>query len=149
MPDTLPTHTVAQVAIVVRDVEATAKAWADLLGVDTPQWKLSGPREETNACYRGEPTDGRAKLAFFHMDNLSIELIEPVGGPSTWQEFLDAHGDGIHHIAFRVGDMDGHVAMFETKGMPLQQSGDFKGGCYRYIDSTAKLGAIVELLAKK
>ncbi len=149
MPDTLTTRTVTQVAIVVRDVEATAKAWAGLLGVDVPQWQRTAPREETNACYRGEPTDGRAKLAFFHMDNLSIELIEPVGGPSTWQEFLDAHGDGIHHIAFRVEDMDRHVAMFEAKGMPLQQRGDFKGGGYRYIDSTGKLGAIVELLGKK
>ena len=149
MSDTLTTHTVAQIAIVVRDIESTAKAWADLLGVDAPPWHMTDPREESNACYRGEPTDARAKLAFFHMDNLSIELIEPVGGPSTWQEFLDAHGDGVHHIAFRVEDMDGHVAMFEAKGMTLQQSGDYTGGCYSYMDSTGKLGTIVELLAKR
>jgi hypothetical protein len=39
-------------------------------------------------------------LAGIFMLGLSIELIEPDGKPSTWQEFLDIRGEGIHHIAF-------------------------------------------------
>ena len=91
--------------------------------------------------------DARAKLAFFDLGHVQLELIEPVGGPSTWQEFLDTKGEGVHHIAFNIEDMDAQVAMLEEKGMPLVQRGDFQGGCYSYIDSTAQLGVMIELLA--
>ena len=99
--------------------------------------------------YRGEPTEARAKLAFFGAGSLSIELIEPVGGPSTWQEFLDAHGEGMHHIAFHIDDMEGQVEMLAGKGMPAVQSGDYTGGCYAYIDSVPQLGVILELPANR
>ena len=42
-------------------------------------------KEETNIKYRGKPTDGRAKLAFLKLGEISLELIEPIGGPSIWQ----------------------------------------------------------------
>jgi len=151
MPDgnvnKLSCRTVCQIGLVVRDVEKSARAYADLLGVDVPGWIITGPQRETNSRYHDKPTDARAKLAFFQMDNISIELIEPVDGPSTWQEFLDTKGEGVHHIAFHVEDMDGHVAMLGDKGMPLAQRGDFTGGGYTYIDSGKKLGVILELLA--
>lgn len=147
--DHLTSKTITQIGFVVRDVEASARIFADLLGVEVPGWTLTAPQEETHAVYRGRPTGGRAKLAFFKMDNLSLELIEPVGGPSTWREFLDTKGEGVHHIAFRIEGTDEHVAMLEAKGMPLVQRGDFKGGCYAYIDSLAKLGVLIELLERK
>ena len=140
---------VCQVAVVVRDVEAKAKAYADLFGLKVPAVHLTGPQEESHSRYRGKPTDGRAKLAFIQLENLSLELIEPVGGPSTWQEFLDAHGEGVHHIAFRIKDTDGHIAMLAKKGIPLVQRGDFKGGVYSYFDGSEKLGMILELLENR
>lgn len=149
MADTLSSTEICQVAIVVRDVEKSAKAFADLFGVDVPDWSLTAPKKETNIQYRGEPTDGQAKLAFLRTGAVSLELIEPVGGPSTWQEHLDAHGESVHHIAFRVEGMDEQVAMLEKKGMPAVQRGDFKGGCYAYIDSAPKLGVMLELLASR
>ena len=39
--------------------------------------------------YRGKPSDAKAKLTFFQLENITIELIEPVGENSTWKEFLD------------------------------------------------------------
>ena len=151
MPDAklnkLSCRTVCQIGLVVRDIKKSARAYADLLGVDVPDWSITAPQKDTNTSYHGRPTDARAKLAFFQMDNISIELIEPVGGPSTWQEFLDTKGEGVHHIAFHVEDMDGHIAMLGKKDMPLAQRGDFTGGGYAYIDSGKRLGVILELLA--
>lgn len=144
--ETLGSREVVQVGIVVRDVEKTARAFADLFGVEAPQWRMTGPQEETHIRYRGQPTSARAKLAFFRYGPVAIELIEPVGGPSTWQEFLDTKGEGVHHIAFMIQDMDAQVAMLERKGMPAVQRGDYKGGCYSYIDSAPQLGVILELL---
>jgi hypothetical protein len=41
--------------------------------------------------FRGSPSQGRAKLAFFNLNNIVLEIIEPIGGPSTWSEFLEKH----------------------------------------------------------
>jgi methylmalonyl-CoA/ethylmalonyl-CoA epimerase len=147
MTATLSTDTVVQIGLIVRDVEATAQAYAELLGVAVPQWVLTGPEVEAHTRYRGVPTEARAKLAFFRLGNMQLELIEPVGGPSTWREFLEAHGEGVHHIAFEVEDMQDQVAALAAKGMPLVQRGDYTGGCYAYIDSGEQLKVILELLA--
>jgi methylmalonyl-CoA epimerase len=147
--ESLNTQRVTQIAVIVRDVEKTAKAWADLFGIEVPQASLTDPPEKAHTLYRGKPTEGRAKLIFFKMDNLQLELIEPVGGPSTWQEFLDTKGEGIHHIAFEVKGMDEQIAKLEKKGMPLIQRGEwtaYTGGCYTYFDSLQQLGVILELL---
>ncbi|MFH1008543.1 MAG: VOC family protein [Candidatus Latescibacterota bacterium] len=137
---------VCQIGVVVRDIERSAKAYADLFGEGLPDWFMTGPEEEAHTRYRDLPSDGRAKLAFFQLGALSLELIEPVGGPSTWQEFLQTEGEGVHHIAFQIKDMDGQVAILGKKGMPLVQSGDYTGGCYAYIDSVPQLGVMLELL---
>jgi methylmalonyl-CoA/ethylmalonyl-CoA epimerase len=147
MSSKLSTNIATQVALVVRDVEKTSRVFADLLGVDVPQWVITDTIDKTGATYRGQPMEARAKLAFFDLGSLSLEIIEPVGGPSVWQDFLDTRGEGVHHIAFKVADMDAEIAMLEAKGMPAVQRGNFTGGCYSYIDSVDKLGVMLELLA--
>jgi catechol 2,3-dioxygenase-like lactoylglutathione lyase family enzyme len=142
----LGTQTICQVAIVVRDIEEAAAAWAGVFGVETPSASLTDPQEKSHVRYRGEPTEGRAKLAFFQCGGLSLELIEPVGGPSTWQEFLDAHGPGVHHVAFQIQGMDEVCARLDAKGMPTVQRGDYTGGRYGYVDATKQLAVTLELL---
>jgi len=66
--------------------------------------------------------------------------------PSTWREFLDTKGEGVHHIAFEIKGMEDKTALLGKKGMTLLQKGDYEGGRYAYIDGAAKLGLILELL---
>ena len=145
-PETLGSRVVCQIGLVVRDIEKSTKTYADLFGVEVPDWSLTDPEERAHTRYRGQSSAGRAKLAFFQLGEVSLELIEPVGGPSTWQEFLEAKGEGVHHIAFQIKGMDDQVAILEKKSMPLVQCGDYTGGCYAYIDSAPQLGVILELL---
>src|SRR5512144_2874176 len=98
----LGTLTVTQIGIVVRNIDTSRQAYADVFGVPVPPANLTDPLEQAHTEYRGQPSEARAKLAFFKFGQVSIELIEPVGGPSTWQEFLDTHGEGVHHIAFNI-----------------------------------------------
>jgi len=144
----LSSQAITQVGLVVRDIDTTSRAFADLFGVEVPAWHMTDTADTAHTRYRGQPTEARAKLAFFRLPGVTIELIEPVGGPSTWQEFLETRGEGVHHIAFQVPDMPAEVAMLEAKGLPAVQSGDYTGGCYTYIDGEAKLGIILELLAR-
>jgi len=142
-------NVICQVALVVRDIQKTAGAWADALGVPTPNIVVTDVQDKTHANYRGSPTQARAKLAFFNVGpQLSLEIIEPVGAPSVWRDFLDAKGDGVHHVAFHVEGMAQAVAYLDGKGMGLVQRGDFVGGQYAYMDSAGKLGVMLELLAK-
>jgi hypothetical protein len=142
----LGTDIVTQVAIVTRDIEAKARAWAELLGVPVPEIRITGPYEETQAQYKGQPTAARAKLAFFRLGQVSLELIEPIGEPSTWNDQLQEHGDSLHHIAFRIQGMQEKLALLASLGIPLVQKGEYKGGRYAYVDGIAQLGATLELL---
>ena len=148
-PESLNTKVVTQIGLVVEDIEETSEAYAELFGIEAPQISETDGYSKTNAHYKGEPTKARAKLAFIRLENITIEIIEPIGSPSTWQEFLDEHGEGVHHIAFRVEDMNKTIAMLETKGGKLVQRGDFTGGSYSYVESQDKLKTIIELLTSE
>ncbi|MHB9131265.1 MAG: VOC family protein [Armatimonadota bacterium] len=139
-------NAICQVAIIVRDIEKAAKTYSEVFGLPMPTINLTDPEEQAQTKYYGEPTPAQAKLAFFQMGALSLELIEPVGGPSTWQAFLDEHGEGVHHIAFMVNGMNQVVNFLDEKGMPTAQRGEYTGGRYAYIDSMPQLGVILELL---
>jgi methylmalonyl-CoA epimerase len=142
----LDTNVICQIGIVVKDIERTARAYADIFGMDMPKIRITDTAEITHIKFRGAPTQARAKLAFFQMGSLSLELIEPVGEPSTWKEFLDEHGESVHHIAFRIKDMDKVLESLDEKGIPAIQRGDYTGGRYAYVDSAPALGVILELL---
>ena len=148
----LGTAFVAQVGIIVRDIEAKARAWADLFGMPVPEIRITDGYEVSQARYGGEPTTARAKLAFFHLENIDIELIEPVGEPSTWKDQLNEHGESLHHLAFRVGTVDEmmeKLPKFEAAGLKMVQRGDWApNGRYVYLDGIDRLGAILELLPK-
>ena len=85
-------------------------------------------------------------MAFFNLGQVSLELIEPVGAPSTWREYLETHGEGMHHIAFRIQGMEQQLTILADKGMLAVQRGDYSGGRYAYVDAVPQLGLILELL---
>ena len=136
-----------QVGIIVENIEEAALHWADFLGLEKiPEISTALGSDLNPTAYNGKPTDATARLAFFTLDNITIELIEPDGKPSTWQEFLDTKGTGIHHIAFNVQEMDHYIRSFEEHGIPLVQHGGWDTGEYSYMDGSESLALIIELL---
>jgi catechol 2,3-dioxygenase-like lactoylglutathione lyase family enzyme len=146
MAQVLGSKKLVQIGLIVRDIEKTSTAYAEVFGVEVPQWILTDPEDTAHTRYRGQRTEARAKLAFLDMGSVTIELIEPVGGPSTWQDFLEVHGEGVHHIAFVVNGMPEQVSFLESKGVSLVQSGEYTGGRYAYMDGQEQLKVILELL---
>ena len=144
--EALGTTTITQVGIIVQDIEAKARAWAEVLGLPVPGIMVTDAYELAQTEYNGEPSQARAKLAFFRLGQVELELIEPIGEPSTWQDQLDQHGDSLHHIAFEIKGMPEKVAYLEARGISLVQRGEYPGGRYAYLDGNAQLGAILELL---
>ena len=144
------TNIVTQVGFIVKDIEATRQKWAEFLGVDVPPVQDCGRYEITQTKYKGQPApEANAKLCFFNVGpTLDIELIEPNEAPSTWREFLDAHGEGVHHLAFQVKGMKDAIASCEAFGMTLEQAGEYgdASGRYAYLAADEQLKVLVELL---
>ena len=150
MAGILGTNIVSQVGFIVRDIEASKKVFAEFFGVEVPRHFDGGKYEITQTTLEGKPApDANCLMAFFNGGpNLQVELIQPNGVKSAWQDFLDEHGEGIHHIAFNIKGMDEKVLLCENFGMKCVQRGKYGdgGGEYAYLDASADLKCIVELL---
>ena len=149
MAGILNTLRVAQVGFIVRDIETTKKKFAEFLGVPVPPTQPCGDYAVMQTLVDGKPApDANSKLAFFDMENIQLELIEPNGVKSTWQDFLDQHGEGIHHIAFSINGTNEKVLTMEAAGLKCVQRGKYGdgGGEYAYFDATEDLKCIIETL---
>ncbi len=135
-----------QIGFVAKDADRIARKLSEITGLDASAPVITDDFEKARTHYRGKPSPAKAKLIFFNMGQVSIEIIEPIGGPSTWREFLDKNGDGVHHIAFAVKDADRSAERLSAEGIPAVQSGVFEGGKYVYLEGEKELGVIFELL---
>ena len=138
--------TLCQIGIVVRDLEKSRDAWADLFGCTRPPIIETEDQPRTGIEHRGHPTTARAKLVLFDLGQVTLELIQPVGGPSAWSEHLNRQGEGVHHLAFHVDTIAGKKSTLEERRLPLIQHGRFPGGGYAYFDARQHLGCDIELL---
>ncbi|MGN7764342.1 VOC family protein [Paenibacillus sp. 22594] len=142
----LGNHFITQIGILVNDVEKVSGAYADFFGLEKPEIIITDTADIAQTRYNGGETEARAKLAFFDMGSLQLELIEPDHQPSTWRDYLNEHGEGPHHIAFVIEGMKEKIMLLEGKGFPLQQKGEYTGGRYAYMDTFKELKVLVELL---
>lgn len=137
---------ITQIGLVVNDIEKASEKWAAILGYsETPDIIITDEYDKANTQFEGKPTEAQAKLAFFRLENITIELIEPIGKNSTWYKHLKKHGEGFHHIAFNVDGMEKSISFLESNGGNLQQTGDFTGGSYSYVNMP-EVGILIELL---
>ena len=90
------------------------KFWADALGI---------------ACEGSETVaEQGVTTAFFPVGESEVELLEPTSSESPIAKFLGKKGPGIHHIAFRVENIESALAELKQKGLAL-------------IDEVPRLGA--------
>ncbi len=137
---------VMQIGLVVENIEEAVQAWSQMLGLDPPAINMTDTVDFAHTKYQDQPTSAQAKLAFFELGQVSLELIQPLGEPSTWNDQLIAHGSSLHHIAFEIKGMEEHIQGLIRHGMKLVQRGDYHGGRYAYVDGHNQFGAVIELL---
>ncbi len=142
------TDIVCQVGLMVNDIERTAQRYADVLGVPLPPILTTAGYDVSKTMYKGAPSDATAKLAFFDFGQLQLELIEPDEQPSVWRDYLNEHGESVHHIAFMVQDTENVVKYLAEYGIAVLQQGLYSDGTgvYTYVDSAPQLGVMLELL---
>jgi hypothetical protein len=133
-----------QAAIIVKDIEKAAKAWAELFNVPVPETRVAdaGPDTgNTNVTYRGKPAAYGLRLCSIKAGNWIVELHEAGGGDSTYQEFIDKHGQGVHHLGFAVGEKrDAVIGELEDMGYEMRQTGIDATNSWTIVDSEDILG---------
>ena len=148
-----PTQTfthLAQIGFVVRDIEKSAEFLFRVLGIG-PFRIIDYPpanRDDVIRYYHGKPADFSARLAFANVGQIELELIQPLGGDNIWDDFLEAHGEGIHHIRFNVSDIEQTTEYLAEQDVPVLQmgSGLRPGTFFKYFDTEDKVGFIIEAL---
>jgi len=150
MAGIINTNVIIQVGLIVKNVEKTKKKWAEFFGVPVPPTVEAGEYKVTQTKYKGKPAPkATCQMAFFEAGpNMQMELIQPNKEKSTWRDFLDKHGEGIHHIAFKVEGMDKVISICEGAGLKCVQRGKYgdASGEYAYLNSKKELKCIIEFL---
>jgi methylmalonyl-CoA/ethylmalonyl-CoA epimerase len=100
-----------QVGFVVRSMEQALALYEPLFGPFSTM--DPGPMSYN---YRGAEEECDMRLAFGKSGDVEIELIEWVSGGCPHKEFLDAGGEGMHHLRFIVQDLDSKVVEAEALG---------------------------------
>jgi hypothetical protein len=139
-----------QIALVVKDIEKAAKTWAEFFNVPVPQIAIHEATGNADLSYRGKPAVYKIKFAALDTGRgFLIELHEPIGGDSTFQEFLDKHGNGVHHLGFEVGEKrDAIVKEFEEAGYAPRTVGYYPGSSWTIVDSEDDLGVNLNIKPK-
>ncbi|MDR0874906.1 MAG: VOC family protein [Clostridiales Family XIII bacterium] len=140
---------ITQVSIIVDDIFASIRKYNDLYGIG-PWIVLHFTPENTGSMVvRGKTEEFEMYLGLCESLNIQLELIQPVSRNTTYFEYLDAHGPGIHH--FCLSSKEGYASVLEKlkeRGHAERLLGalDSGGMEFTYVDLTDDLGFIAELV---
>lgn len=139
---------VTQFAFAVRELEPVSAFWTRL---GFPAMTYTKP-DVSGLTYRGKPANYSMRLGWQRHAPVPFEWIQPLSGPTTYHEHLETSGEGFHHLAFNVEDMDAAIRQWESWGYPHSMGGawgekDKPGsGRFAYHDLRAIGGTEIELL---
>lgn len=135
--------TLAHIALAVHDADKTAAAFADVFGVEVRPGMVV-----RNVPF--PPSYGGAtmnvKFLQLTVNGVVFEILEPLDGPSPWKDFMEKHGEGIHHIGFNVADATAARVMLESKGGKWTQAASPTSA---YVDMEPTLPFTLELFGKR
>jgi methylmalonyl-CoA/ethylmalonyl-CoA epimerase len=99
-----------------------------------------------------EVASQKVKTAFFHVGEVHLELLEATDPDSPIAKFLEKHGEGIHHIAFRTDDIQGQLRQAADSGARLIHEQPFEGAANKlvaFLHPKSTHGVLTEFCADK
>lgn len=92
------------------------------------------------------------KVAFLQIGETYLELLQPLHDESPVARFLAKRGEGIHHIAYEVADVEKTMERLDAEGLPLlsDKAKDGAGGMQiAFLHPRAAHGVLTEFCSKK
>lgn len=132
-----------QVAYVVEDLERALPHYEALYG----PFEV-GTSALADCTIRGALADCTLRLAVNRSGPIEIELIQVLDGDTCHAEHLREHGEGLHHVRFRIGDLEPKLAQLEAAGYrTVFQKRLSPTIAFAYLESPAETGgSVIELL---
>jgi len=109
-----PVKALNHIGIAVRSIEAQRPFYGETLGAQFEHIE--------------EVPSQKVRVAFFRVGDVRLELLEPTDPESPVARFLDKRGEGLHHLAFTVDDIQARIDELQDAGL-------------RMIDQTPRPGA--------
>ena len=104
-------------------------------------------------CYAIEEIkDQKVKTAFFKVGQTKIELLESTDPAGPIGKFIEKRGEGIHHIAFAVSNIQEALNQVESKGISLVDYGPRKGAeglNIAFLHPKSTHGVLIEFCSEK
>jgi methylmalonyl-CoA/ethylmalonyl-CoA epimerase len=122
------------IGIAVKNIEQSNRLFAKLLG--SQHYKV----EEVNS-------EG-VKTSFFDIGGVKIELLEAIRPDSPVAKFIEKRGEGIHHMAFEVSDINKSIQEYAAKGFQVINQEPKKGADNKlvsFLHPKSTQGVMIEL----
>ncbi len=129
---------IEHIGIAVTNLDAAIQTYSELLG--TPCYKLEAVESEG------------VKTAFFQVGESKIELLEATNDDSPIAKFIAKKGEGIHHIAFDVANIEESMSDLRAKGFQLLNESPKKGADNKlvaFVHPKSSNGVLVESCQEK
>ena len=126
------------IGIAVSNLQESLSFWEKSLGIE-----LHGIEEVA---------EQKVRTAFLPIDDTEIELLESTSPDSSVAKFIEKHGEGLHHIAIRVDDIDATLAELKAKGVKLidETPRNGAGGArIAFVHPRSTHGVLLELCERK
>lgn len=126
------------------------------IGIAVKELSVSIPLFEkllNTSCYKTEAVESeQVNTAFFKTGESKIELVEALAPGSVINKFIEKKGEGLHHIAFEVDDIEEEIKRLKNEGFHFinekpKEGADNKMVCFLHPKETN--GVLIELVANR
>lgn len=126
------------------------------IGIAVKSLAVSVPLFEkllNSQCYKTEPVENeKVNTAFFKSGDTKIELLESTDAQGVIAKFIEKKGEGLHHIAFDVANIEAEMERLKKEGFVLlnetpKQGADNKWVCFLHPKNTN--GVLIELCMER
>lgn len=126
------------------------------IGIAVKRLSVSIPLFEkllNTPCYKTEAVETeKVNTAFFKTGDSKIELVEAYSPESVINKFIEKRGEGLHHLAFEVEDIDAEIIRLKKEGFSFisenpKEGADNKMVCFLHPKSAN--GILIELVMER
>jgi len=129
-----PVKSLNHVGVAVRSIEQQKDFYEQQLGAQFE-------------CIEEVPSQ-KVRVAFFRINDVRLELLEPTDPSSPIAAFLDKRGEGLHHLAYTVDDIKVRIAELKQSGLRMIDEAP-RPGAHRmqiaFIHPKSTFGVLTEL----
>jgi methylmalonyl-CoA/ethylmalonyl-CoA epimerase len=126
------------IGIAVKDINSANALFSSLLGQNP--YKIEEVQSEG------------VRTSFFNVAGVKFELLEATRPDSPIAKFIEKRGEGVHHLAFEVADIQKSISEYEQKGFVLINATPKPGADNKliaFLHPKSTQGVLVELCQEK